>query len=190
MRVAEVPSLGIEPANYAQVRRSRGRFPWLIDRRQFIRATIGMGMSAGIMALSVFPAARRARASHVGSEGYEIYIPNNLRNCDLGPSGPGTCAEPCGPSKIHTFACHPDQDHKAGYHKDTGDWALRPNRCDGTTGLDPDADGWRWEPAAVCPGGCDPAQFRCHDGWHRHAGDPPDPEQWHPSVCSKRVFCG
>jgi hypothetical protein len=189
LRPDEIPSVRLAPADFIPVARARPP-RWQLSRRRFLRAAVGMGVGTGMAVLHVFPTARHARAGHVGSEGYQIYNPSNDRTCDGLASGAGTCSEPCGPSKIHVSACHPDSDHKAGYHKDTGDWALRPNACDGDTGIDPNADGWRWEPGADCDG-CSPAQFRCHDGWHRHAGDPPSPvTEWHKSVCAKRIVCG
>lgn len=189
LQLRDVPSLRHPPSSeYAVVGRP-SRSTWLLDRRRFIRAATVSGMTAGIALLQVFPTSRRARASHEGSGGYQIYTPNNTRNCDFLASGAGTCAEPCGPSTIHPFACEPSG-HKEGWHKDSNGWALRPNQCDGNSGIAPGADGWKWEPGSGCGDGCNPAVFRCHDGYHRHDGDPPDETQWHRSICAKRVQCG
>ncbi|MGH9890785.1 MAG: twin-arginine translocation signal domain-containing protein [bacterium] len=182
IRAEEIPKFrGPQPAVSQSVRRRAHGRPWAITRRQFLKAATAAGVGAGMAMLGVFPSARRALANHEGSQGYQIYTPNNQFTCDGIPSGSGTCAEPCGPSTIHSGACDPDG-HKIGWHKDHTHWKLRQDECDGNTGLDPGADGWKWQ-VNNCEG-CGTARFRCHDGKHIHADG-----MVHKSICKWRIAC-
>lgn len=171
MRLAEIPPYDRSPAGPAPRRRLLGH-SWALERRQFLKVAGAVGVAAGLNALGVFPPARQAKASHL--PGYTIHP-----ECDGITSGAGTCAVPCGPSMIHPFACE-TSGHNVGFHKSSGVWSLRPNDC--MPSHDPNADGWVWQ-VSNCQG-CNPASFRCHDGYHRHADG-----SMHKSVCKTRIAC-
>jgi hypothetical protein len=146
----------------SQMQRSNGvgsRF----DRRVFLRRTIEIGMGIGIMSLGIFPPARQALASHVGTEGYKIKpLPCPLIN------GADNCSPGCGPSDVYSDSCQTAEwSHYYGWHKATCPWTLRLDECH----VDPDGDdwdGWRWD-FDPC-GCCCPINYRCHDGYKRTSG--------------------
>jgi hypothetical protein len=167
MRLEDIPTLY---AADGHARRSRAGSRWPVvswNRGQFLRATAGTGMAIGLASLGIFPPARKALASHVGSEGYEIKpLP-----CPSGHGG-DTCAVPCSPSTIYPNACYTDPgNHFVGYHRHgctiafTRAWRLRQDDC---LDVPSDWDGWKWSESS-CEG-CGTAVFRCHDGYNCPTG--------------------
>jgi hypothetical protein len=127
-------------------------------RGDFLRTAAATGMGMGLASLGIFPPARSALASHVGSDGYEIKpLPCPSYASDH------NCSPGCGPSPVVSGACQTDSsNHHYGWHRNTGCvWKLRKNACVSGTGW----DGWRWKYDGLC-GCCTSVTFRCHDGWH------------------------
>lgn len=163
-------------------------FQW--NRRQLLRRVAGAAMALSLTTLSQLPTARRAYATHVGSEGYEIgpvsAYPNN-GGCPPASRPSGSCHPACGPSPVCGGAsygpcCVQPGNHRAGYHKHNSaypSYRLRPNNC---TGEHPDWDGWRWRTGSC--GGCNPTTFRCHDGYTLISG------VWRNSICRVVTGCG
>lgn len=182
MKLQDIPSI-----ETASVGRSSVRFQWPLvswNRSQFLRAAVGTGMAIGVSSLGVFPPARKALASHVGSEGYEI-----RESCaqDLDE----TCAVPCKPSMIYPNACYTDPGHHyLGWHRHGCTlaygvaWRLRQNQCDPNYF---DWDGWKWS-VSNCEN-CSTAVFRCHDGYICDVGFGCDLSNCDNSVCKKRISC-
>jgi hypothetical protein len=170
----EVPQFrGPRPPTAVAVKRLSTSERFRMSRRKFIGGAVAVGTVAGLAIVGFFPPARRAKAGG----GYDI-----RETCGEISSGPGTCNVPCGPSDIHLQSCE-DFGPLRGFHMNTGVWDLRPGQCyPGTNAW----DGWKWK-VPNCED-CHPRQFRCHDGWHDHAGDPGAHD--HKSVCLWRLSCG
>jgi hypothetical protein len=167
----------------------RGGFAFQWNRRQLIRRVIGGAMALSLTSLSVLPPSRRAYATHVGSEGYEIgpvrAYPNN-GGCPPASRPSGSCHPACGPSRVCGGAsfgpcCVQPGHHRAGYHKHNAaypNYRLRPNECDSAH---PDWDGWLWRVGSC--GGCRRTTFRCHDGFARISG------VWRNRICRVVTRC-
>jgi hypothetical protein len=124
------------------------------NRRRFLERCAAAGVAFGLGTLAQLPPARRAFASHVGNNPYEIKsLPCPSYAADH------NCSPGCGPSAPSTNYCAPDG-HWAGYHRNAGlEWKVRPNECYGGW-----ADGWRWSYGSC--GQCSRnITRRCHDGW-------------------------
>lgn len=142
-RYADLPSLERRPVNAGEPAEWR--------RRSFLRAALLVGTGVAVQMVGLLPPARRALASHVGTEGYQI-----VSGCPVGYSD--TCADPCDVSPPCADCCV-TSGHEIGYFKNTGVYQLRPNDCypPGT------GDGWTWLFSGCCAG-CKSPTFRCHDG--------------------------
>ena len=131
------------------------------DRTQFLRTAVVTAVGVGVASLGIFPPARRALASHAGTEGYQI-----LQSCPSYASG-DDCSPGCGPSPVDSRACVGNSSsHWYGWHRASCNdaygfqWKLRPNACVSGTSW----DGWRWSYNNLC-GCCTSISYRCHDGW-------------------------
>jgi hypothetical protein len=169
---------GPKPVGAARVR--RGTSPWRRgwNRRDFVRMASATGIGLGLASLGVFPPARRAYASHVGSDGYQIKpLP-----CP-GYAANHNCRPGCGDSPVVLAACQTDPSaHTYGWHRNTGcRWKLRKNQCVSGTGW----DGWRWNFSGSCESCSNSITFRCHDGWQcdSNCGN------CSKSICRWRVGC-
>jgi hypothetical protein len=186
MNLQDIPSLYVDESSKDRARFGDGWpvFSW--NRGQFLRAAAGTAVGVGLASLGVFPPARRALASHIGTNGYEI---KPLPCAAL--QGPDTCSVPCSPSTIYPNACFTDSsNHYVGYHRHgcslayTRAWRLRQNQCVKDV---PTWDGWNWsEPSC---GGCGTAVFRCHDGYNCQTGHNCDLSFCDTSICKWRISC-
>lgn len=158
----DIPSAHTPPPKISRGRVPRQSSPSTLSRRRFVQAGVGVATGAGLAALGWLPTAKLARASHSGTDGYQIkplpcpsYASDH--NCSQGSSSGG-----CGPSTIYFDACQNNQaNHYFGWHKaGQCEWILRKNDCSGST-----YDGWRWDPGNC--GLCCPTVYRCHDGYKR-----------------------
>ncbi|CAN5760447.1 hypothetical protein BH18ACT6_BH18ACT6_11930 [soil metagenome] len=175
MLLADLPSTRHQPASSKPVKRRAAAPFYRVRRRTFVKAMILAGSGLTLNLLGKVPV---ARATHVGTDGYEIdpftdsthtttclqtsfYTSNS--GCDF-----------CGPSTSYPDVCiTPAIDpHKTGYHRNTGlDYQLRKNVCSHQVGS-VDYDGWLWTVASccwVCQGGSNCGSYqnattRCHDG--------------------------
>lgn len=143
-------------------------------RRTFLKAAGAAGTAVGLAALGVFPPARKAFASHVGTDGYQIkdlpcpddpFYDNNAP-CDL-----------CGPSDNCPSCCIDNSSyHKYGWHKAGNDdptYDLRKGDCVPNNDYH---DGWKWDRSGCC--GCNSyIKVRCHDGWKNTSSG------WTPTIC-------
>lgn len=163
MRIDELPPVSSESPDEALARfgasadRSRTRWPQSLvswDRRTFVKATLAAGMAAGLATLGLFPPVRKARANHLGSDGYQI-----SESCHYGGYA-DSCADPCDISPICIHCCQTDSaDHYYKWHKATGTYyRLRKDDCTSSPW-----DGWKWVVQACC-GNCNNPKYRCHDG--------------------------
>lgn len=127
-----------------------------LNRRDFIRASAKTACAVGLAALSVVPTARRARAAcgPAPSKCTEVRETTLYGACP--GSIPGNCSPACGPSTVYSDVCD-----ISGWHKTTGNYRMRPDKCNG-------ADGWYWVTGTSCGiCGCSSnpcARARCHDG--------------------------
>lgn len=141
---------------------------WAPTRRSLLRAGVALGTAAGMAALGVFPAARRAYA-----DGYDIYgsCPSYASDHDCSPG--------CGPSTIFADACRTTGTN-IGFHKSDGvTWTLRPNQCYAQT-----YDGWRWRYQGACGSCACYVERRCHDGYRSTSAG------WVRSICRWNTDCG
>ncbi len=165
-----VPALrGPDPGTGAVRRRPEGRLravtSWALSRRGLLQA----GTALGMVALSVFPAARRAYA-----DGYDIYTGSCPSYADDHDCSPG-----CGPSTIFADSCETSGSH-LGFHKNDGvTWKLRPNQCFSGT-----YDGWLWRHQGSCGACACSVERRCHDGYRRTTSG------WVKSICRWNAQCG
>ena len=154
------------------------------SRRQFMRRTFWGAVAFSLASLEWLPPARLAYAGHEGTGTYGYRIKG--LPCPAASSGTAvapSCGQGCGPSRIcgeetSGFCCEPPSAHKVDYHKDSGNFRLRPEEC---TAND---DGWRWKvdnACGCCGGGL---KYRCHDGWW----DNPD-QGWVRRVCRAVTQC-
>jgi hypothetical protein len=138
------------------------------SRRTVLQVGAALGTAAGMAALGVFPAARRAYA-----EGYDIYggCPTYATDHDCSPG--------CGPSLIFADACRTTST-PVGFHKSDGTtWTLRPNQCHAQS-----YDGWLWRYQGACGScGCH-VERRCHDGYRKTSSG------WVRSICRWNTDCG
>ncbi len=181
MNRQDIPTVDIDQVDSGAS--SRWVLGW--DRRQFLRAAAGTGMAIGLTSLGVFPPARKALASHPGTEGYQI----KSLPCP-GDYGYEDCGTPCAPSTIYQDACYTDPGHHYyGWHRHgctiayTKAWRLRQNGCDPGTQW----DGWKWQ-VANCAN-CNSAVFRCHDGYRCQTGQNCDLSFCDNSVCKWLIGC-
>jgi hypothetical protein len=168
-RPVPVPPLrGVDPGTGPAPRRRAAPAPSGLPRRTVLRAATALGTAAGMAALGVFPAVRRAHA-----EGYDIYgaCPSYATDHNCSPG--------CGPSTIFGDACNTGGAH-LGFHKDDGTmWMLRPNQCFNQT-----FDGWLWRYQGACGScGCF-VERRCHDGYRQTSSG------WVRSICRWNTECG
>lgn len=146
--------------------RPAGSMP--VSRRTVLRAGAALGTAAGMAAIGVFPAARRAYA-----DGYDIYgsCPSYASDHDCSPG--------CGPSTIFADACNTSGTY-AGFHKDDGvTWTLRPNQC-----YSGNYDGWLWRYQGACGTCTCYVERRCHDGFRQTGSG------WVRSICRWNTDCG
>jgi hypothetical protein len=147
---------------------SPGPRPWAPSRRTVLQAGAALGTAAGMAALGVFPAARRAYA-----DGYDIFgsCPSYATDHDCSPG--------CGPSQIFADACV-TSGVNTGFHKADGvTWTLRPNQCYAST-----YDGWLWRHQGACGSCACYVERRCHDGYRKTASG------WVRSICRWNTDCG
>jgi hypothetical protein len=138
------------------------------SRRSVLRAGAALGATVGMVALGVFPAARRAYA-----DGYDIYgrCPSYATDHNCSPG--------CGPSTIFADACI-TSGLQTGFHKADGiTWTLRPNQCYAGT-----YDGWLWRYQGACGTCACHVERRCHDGYRQTASG------WVRSICRWNTDCG
>lgn len=161
----EIPSAESEPSK-SPLAGSDGVI-WVartkMSRRTFTKLTASAAIGVGLAALGALPTARNARASHAGTNGYQIKdlpCPNYATDHNCGNDAP---YHGCGPSTVYFDACQFDAgNHKFGWHKaGQCQWILRKNDCVAGT----NKDGWKWDPGRC--GGCCPVVYRCHDGYKR-----------------------
>jgi len=129
------------------------------SRRDFMRVIGAAGVGIGLAAVGWLPPARRARASHAGTDGYQI-----ADSCWYGGYS-DSCSDPCHSSPICGHCCQTDSSaHKYGWHRDTGSkYRLRKDQCTDSDSGSTDWDGWKWQFSGCCAG-CTNPWFRCHDG--------------------------
>jgi Putative peptidoglycan binding domain len=138
------------------------------SRRTVLRAGVALGTAAGMAALGVFPAVRKAHA-----DGYDIYgsCPSYATDHNCSPG--------CGPSTIFGDSCNLTGAN-LGFHKDDGvTWMLRPNQC-----FDNTFDGWVWRFQGACGTCACFVERRCHDGYRRTGSG------WVRSICRWNTDCG
>jgi hypothetical protein len=145
-RFDDLPSIDAPPAG-------RGIKP-LWRRRSFLRTVFLVATGASVQLVGLLPPARRALASHVGTNGYQI-----VTGCPQGYSD--SCADPCDVSPVCSDCCE-TSGHNVGYFKNSGVYTLRTNDCYPVTIY----DGWTWthNSGTGCCSGCKNPTFRCHDG--------------------------
>jgi len=183
MNLHEIPAMHVDDSDP----QAHDRWPlrsW--DRKRFLRVTAGTGMAIGLASLGVFPPARKALASHPGTQGYQI----KSLPCP-GDYGTETCNVPCAPSTIYPNACFTDPGHHYyGWHRHgctvayTRAWRLRQDGCDPGTSW----DGWKWS-VANCENCSGSAVFRCHDGYNCQTGQNCDLAYCDNSVCKWFIGC-
>lgn len=154
----ELPSYEARPPEAPKVKRPRSR-SW--DRAMFIKASVTTAMGVGLASLGIFPPAREARASHVGTDPFQIKelpCPSYATNHN--------CVPGCGDSEPDLNGCQTDSSsHYYGWHRGGcnaawgNKWRYRPDECVSGT----DRDGWKWDFGSQC-GCCQTVLFRCHDG--------------------------
>lgn len=152
------------------------------NRRQLFKRTMGAAVGMSLLSLSYLPPGRRAFASHVGTNGYQI---KDFCGNDYGWTN---CSPGCGPSNVCGGVsggpcCHTESNsHYRGWHRNGGkSWKLRPNQCVPGTGW----DGWKWRYSSSC--GCCKGgiKYRCHDGYNCDSNG----NNCVPRVCRWTVEC-
>lgn len=157
---APAPGARLETVDPA-MRRPVG--PRRFGRRGVLRTLTGLGTTAGLMALGVFPKAKPAAAACISR--LENYIAGGC------PTNVGDCSPACGPSLVYAAACNGDY-----WHQWTGNYRNRPDNCNDVA----ESDGWRWSvPGCGCSGGCY-RTFRCHDGCTLMSG------AWRNTICRQQ----
>ncbi|WP_283138964.1 hypothetical protein [Rhizohabitans arisaemae] len=157
-----MPLRGAWPEGAVKAHR-RVRFPAPVSRRSIFRVALAGATSLGLVALTVFPAARTAFAAGYRILPYPCPSYATDHNCSPG----------CGPSRVCLDCCDID-----GWHRRRGDFRLRPNQC--ASGV---YDGWLWAysgPCGRCRGG---VTYRCHDGYRRVG------HWWSRTICRATVRC-
>ncbi len=178
VNLADVPTFsGARPATATFRTRPRDTPFSSWSRRTFIKSTLAAGTGIGLATLGLLPPARKALASHSGTEGYQIKtLPCPSEQISV--YNP-TCAEPCQPSDICASCCVTNPSfHKYGWHKagaDDANYDLRPNVCTNDSGHT-GKDGWQWDMSSCC--NCNNyTKWRCHDGEHWTGSD------WNETIC-------
>jgi len=133
-----------------------------ITRRRFVQAAGATATGIGLAALGLLPTAKKAYASHAGTDGYQIKelpCPSyaSSHNCSSDAPYHG-----CGDSTVYSAACVENSTyHTYGWHKGSAcEWILRKDDCTSSG-----HDGWKWDPGNC--GLCCPVVYRCHDGYKR-----------------------
>lgn len=154
------PFNGARPPASPRIRRTADWSLLSWNRREFLRTAGATAVAVGLASVGILPPARRALASHGGTNGYQIKpLP-----CP-GYAGPHNCNPGCGDSEVDARSCvssgHKKGWHRAGCNSAWGfKWKLRKDWCVSGTGW----DGWLWSYDSTC-GCCSSVTFRCHDGW-------------------------
>lgn len=177
MLLSQIPSTTERPQQtYGTISRRAPALAYRLHRRAFVKSMV---VAASGVTLSLLGKLPTARATHAGTDGYQIdpfthsgthptscyqtsFYQSNLV-CDF-----------CGPSTSYNDVCiTPAIDvHKTGYHRNTGlDYQLRKDQCSHVQGS-VDYDGWLWTVSTccwVCQGGSNCGSYqnattRCHDG--------------------------
>jgi hypothetical protein len=151
----------------------RSRF----DRRQALGFAFKAGVFVGLTMLGLFRSVRRAAAdfpyrAHPSCGSYDPDIWNGFDGNDNGWFEPGTCAEDAcvgvPPDAMGSWFCTTCAEVDA--HNPYG-WHFTGRRGPFLYGDQPDLctvggnvrDAWKWQVSSCLE--CEPAGFRCHDGW-------------------------
>jgi hypothetical protein len=125
-----------------------------VSRRGFLARMSAVGTAIGLFSLGIFPPAR-----HAFADGYDIWTNPDTGPCgSTGYAGNHNCSPGCGGSTVcggtsGGACCTAD----TVYHRNSGNYTLRPNQCwPVPTGT---YDGWVWRCSASL-------KYRCHDGYN------------------------
>lgn len=138
-------------------RRGRGPASSPVSRRTFLKAAGAAGVGLALTLVGRIPIAQAQCA------------PEGQLHTDIRPDCYANYNYPdCGPSPGCSVCC----EVPAYWHRRTGAYRNRPNRCPPSSQW----DGWWWMGTQGCPPGC-VRQFRCHDGCRNVSGS------WISTIC-------
>lgn len=163
--LSDIPDFHTPPSTVTAYHVRKPQSAWLVrpsSRGDFLRRVGVAAMGIGIASLGVFPPARKAFASHAGTDPFQIKGLPCPSYADTHNCNPG-----CGPSPLDFNGCQSDSSsHYYGWHRGNCSsyigfkWRYRPNEC--ITGQT--WDGWLWKHTGICGFCANTITYRCHDG--------------------------